>query len=197
MKKRTWDNGSVWPKDRPCKIYVGQWPIFHGPLIVPYIIVRLELFLYTMKWHRPGVLVPLWALALVILILMWWYSVVRYTEWKIWKTHDVRVLGGATCSRTGFHRGQENSSMDPKWWIHLLVVPVYQGLFIISGISDLVTVEFWKNNERLSDPPLTDDRALKLVREVTDTDWCFTVGDTGVMCDLKRTTVQYIFKVGV
>ena len=28
MEKRcTWDNGSVWLKDRPCKIYVGQWPV--------------------------------------------------------------------------------------------------------------------------------------------------------------------------
>ena len=35
----TWDNGSVWLKDRPCKIYMGQWPIFHGPLILPYTIV--------------------------------------------------------------------------------------------------------------------------------------------------------------
>ena len=66
MEKRcTWDNGSLWLKDRPCKIYVGQWPIFHGPLILPYIIVRLKLFLYVKKWHWPGVFVPLWALALV------------------------------------------------------------------------------------------------------------------------------------
>ena len=65
MEKRIWDNGSVWLKDRPCKIYVGQWPIFHGPLILPYIIVRLKLFLYIKKWHRPGVFVPLRALSLV------------------------------------------------------------------------------------------------------------------------------------
>ena len=58
-------------------------------------------------------------------------------------------------------------------------------------------VEFQKNNERFSDHPLTDDKALKLVREVTDTDWCSTAGDTAVMCDLKRTTAQYIFQVGV
>ena len=45
MKKRcTCDNGSLWLKDRPCKINVGQWPIFHGPLILPYIIVRLKVF---------------------------------------------------------------------------------------------------------------------------------------------------------
>ena len=51
-KRCTWNNGSVWLKARPCKIYVGQWPIFHGPLILPYIIVRLKLFLYIKKWHR-------------------------------------------------------------------------------------------------------------------------------------------------
>ena len=60
----TWDNGSLWLKDRPCKIYVGQWPIFHGPLILPYIIVRLKLFSYIKKWQRPGVFVSLRALAL-------------------------------------------------------------------------------------------------------------------------------------
>ena len=61
-----WDNGSVWLKDRPCKMYVDQWHIFHGPLILPYIIVRLKLFLCIKKWHRPGVFVPLRALALVL-----------------------------------------------------------------------------------------------------------------------------------
>ena len=44
--------------------YVGQWPIFHGPLILPYIII-IKLFLYIKTWHRPGVFVPLWALALI------------------------------------------------------------------------------------------------------------------------------------
>ena len=62
-KRCTWDNGSLWLKERPCKIYVGQWPIFHGPLILPYIIVRLKLFLYVKKWHLRGVFVPVRALA--------------------------------------------------------------------------------------------------------------------------------------
>ena len=68
MEKRcTWDNGSVWPKDRLCKIFVGQWPIFHGPLILPSIIVRLKLFLHIKKWCRLRVFMLLWALALVFL----------------------------------------------------------------------------------------------------------------------------------
>ena len=63
-----WENGLVWLKDWSCKRYVGQWPIFHGPLILPYIIVMdLKLFLYIKKWHRPGIFVPLRALALIIL----------------------------------------------------------------------------------------------------------------------------------
>ena len=70
---------------------------------------------------------------------------------------------------------------------------MFQG-HCLSGISDLVTVEFRKNNGRFSSPTLTDKRALTLV---TDTARRSTVGDTAVMCDLKRIIVQYIFKVGV
>ena len=35
------------------------------------------------------------------------------------------------------------------------------------------------------------------MREVTDTDWRSTAVDTAEMCDLKKTTVQCIFKAGV
>ena len=31
-KRCTWDNGSLWLKDQPYKIYVGQWHILHVPL---------------------------------------------------------------------------------------------------------------------------------------------------------------------
>ena len=44
--------------------YVGQWPIFHGPLILPNIIVIDKLFLYIKTWHWSGVFMPLRALAL-------------------------------------------------------------------------------------------------------------------------------------
>ena len=30
--------GSMWCKDLLNKMYVGQWPIFHGPVILPYIL---------------------------------------------------------------------------------------------------------------------------------------------------------------
>ena len=46
-------------------IYVGQWPIFNGPLILSYIIVIDNLLLYVKKWCRSGVFVSLRAIALV------------------------------------------------------------------------------------------------------------------------------------
>ena len=32
-----WNFGSMWCKDLPDKMYVGQWPLFHGPVILPCI----------------------------------------------------------------------------------------------------------------------------------------------------------------
>ena len=73
-----WDNGSVWLKDRPSKIYVGQWPIFHCPLIFTlYHFHRLKLFLHIKKWHRPGVFVSLRALALVGFMI----HSIRFWDW--------------------------------------------------------------------------------------------------------------------
>ena len=33
-----WNTGSMWCKDLPHKMYVGQWPTFHGPVILSYIL---------------------------------------------------------------------------------------------------------------------------------------------------------------
>ena len=91
----------------------------------------------------------IWKLSLFINVMVFCCEI----HWmKVWKTPDVGVSGGAACSHKSFHRGRENSSVDQKWWIHLLVVPMFQGPFIISGIRDWVTAEFRKNNERFSDP---------------------------------------------
>ena len=62
----TWDNGSVLHKDQPHKIYVGQWPIFHGPLILHFIIViDLNYFNTLRNGTGHGVFMLLRALALV------------------------------------------------------------------------------------------------------------------------------------
>ena len=100
----TWDNGSVWLKDQPCKIYVGQWSIFHGPFAI-YHCHRLKLFLYIKKWHRPGVLVSLRALALLFLNFLTDRSR-QTTVWSVFaipsasfgcitlrKRHLVQILG--------------------------------------------------------------------------------------------------------
>ena len=38
VKCHNWDIGSMWCKDLPHKMYVGQWPTFHGPVILSYIL---------------------------------------------------------------------------------------------------------------------------------------------------------------
>ena len=38
LKTDGWYNGSVWHKDWPHKICVCHWPVFHGPVILPYIL---------------------------------------------------------------------------------------------------------------------------------------------------------------
>ena len=37
-KCHNWDIGSMWCKDLPNKIYVGQWPTFHGLVILSFIL---------------------------------------------------------------------------------------------------------------------------------------------------------------
>ena len=37
-KCHNWNIGSMWCKDLPNKMYVGQWPTFHGPMILSYIL---------------------------------------------------------------------------------------------------------------------------------------------------------------
>ena len=59
-----WDNGSVWHKDWPHKVYVGQWPIFRGTVILPYILtVNCKLHVFWLV--DTGGIPALWALTLV------------------------------------------------------------------------------------------------------------------------------------
>ena len=37
-KCHNWNIRSMWCKDLPHKMYVGQWPTFHGPVILSYIL---------------------------------------------------------------------------------------------------------------------------------------------------------------
>ena len=86
----TCDNGSVWLKDQPCKIHVGQWSIFHGPLIFALCLChRLKIFLYIKKWRRLGVFVFLRALAPVVHIFIIWFCRELLLKKKAWKRNYV------------------------------------------------------------------------------------------------------------
>ena len=46
-KCHNWNIGSMWCKDLPHKIDVGQWPTFHGPVILSYILKTIVRVLFT------------------------------------------------------------------------------------------------------------------------------------------------------
>ena len=84
----TLDNGSVWHKDWPHKIYVGQWPIFHGPVILLNI-------LKTVWWRniifgimdrcdtKVGLIEQMWVSDLIlshILKTIWWKKVIHVDD---------------------------------------------------------------------------------------------------------------------
>ena len=58
----------MWHKDWPHQVYVGQWPIFYGPVILPFIIVIEKLFLYIRNGTGQGYSWPLKTI--------WWINVV-------------------------------------------------------------------------------------------------------------------------
>ena len=84
-----WDIGSMWCKDLLHKMYVGQWPTFHGPVILSYMLktiwwsnfvleiliqwdTNVELKLYVRQWpifHDPVILS-------YILKTIWWANVI-------------------------------------------------------------------------------------------------------------------------
>ena len=119
----TWDNGSVWLKGQPCKIYVGQWPIFHGPLFFAlYHCHRLKLFVCIKKWHWPGVFVSLCAFALVhyklvynlsllFLFGIWFYFeqkqpkiIAHLTNWWRFDVSDASLVLSAVKLNQIFHK---------------------------------------------------------------------------------------------
>ena len=67
-KSCIWDNGSVWHKDQPRKIDLVCESVACISLVHWFCLISchtLELFLYFKNCCRPGVFVPIWALALV------------------------------------------------------------------------------------------------------------------------------------
>ena len=85
----TWDVGSVWHKHWPEFIYIGQWPIFHGLVILLYI-------LKTICWTNAiiGILIP--CDAKIYVIKSMWVSDLHFmVQWFClvsWKLFDGLIL---------------------------------------------------------------------------------------------------------
>ena len=71
-KCHNWNIGSMWCKDLPHKMYVGQWPTFHGPVILSYI---LKTF-----WWRNAIL-KIWFSATLSLTYKYICRSVTYIMW--------------------------------------------------------------------------------------------------------------------
>ena len=58
MNTILWDYESVWPNVWP-KNKVGHWPIFHGPVILPYIL-KTTWYMNTILWDYESVWPDVW-----------------------------------------------------------------------------------------------------------------------------------------
>ena len=85
----TWDVGLVWHKHWPEFMYIGQWPIFHGPVIWPYILKTI-----CRTNAITGILVP--CDAKIYLIKCIWVSDLHFmVQWFClisWKLFDGLIL---------------------------------------------------------------------------------------------------------
>ena len=68
-KCHNWNTGSIWSKDSPDKMYVGQWPLFHGPVILSY------LEDYSKDWCCTGDIDSVW--------YKHWTETIYVSEWTI------------------------------------------------------------------------------------------------------------------
>ena len=97
-----------------------------------------------------------------------------------------------------FRRGKKNSSICQNVLEFIfLSSPCFKGLSLLVAYANKRQQSFDKDNESVGISILTDESALALVRELTDTDWLLTFRDTAEMCDIKRTILQCTFKVSV
>ena len=85
----TWDNASVWHKHWPETIHIGHWPIFHGPVSLPYI-------LKTVWWTNViiGILVPC-DTNIYLIKGMWVSDLYFMVQWLCvlsWRLFDVWML---------------------------------------------------------------------------------------------------------
>ena len=59
MNNIIWDYESVWPKVWPQNKYRSLWPIFHGPVILPYILKTIWC-MYIILWEYESVRPDIW-----------------------------------------------------------------------------------------------------------------------------------------
>ena len=89
----TWANGSVWHKDWPNQIYLGQWHIFHGPVIL------LNTSLNTVWWRNVILLIMnqfdtkidlisiMWVMVSDLYFMVQWFCLIFVRQFEGWMTN--------------------------------------------------------------------------------------------------------------
>ena len=125
-KCHTWDISSMWPNEWPLTISRSLWPIFHGSVILPYI-------LNTICWINvtPGILVLVTRLltskyiSVGVTYISWFSDFALYLEYYLLdKCHTWDI-----------------SSLWPDYWrqnISLLVWPIFHGSVILPSILNTI-----------------------------------------------------------
>ena len=86
MKIIIWDYESVWPKVWPQNKYRSLWPIFHGPVILPYIL-KTVWCMYIIVWEyelvRPDVWPKIYVGHCDLYFMVQWFCLIS------WRLFDV------------------------------------------------------------------------------------------------------------
>ena len=124
----TWYVGSEWHKCWPEFMYVGQWPIFHGPVILPHI-------LKTSWWAIViiGILVP--CDAKICLIKCKWVSDLHF---KVqWFCHILKTIWWMSVVLEVLIQCDTNTDL-----IYVGQCPIFHGLVILPSVLKTI---WWTN----------------------------------------------------
>ena len=125
-KCHTWDISSMWPSEWPLTISRSLWPIFHGSVILPYI-------LNTICWINvtPGILVPCDPIIDVKIYLCWCDLCFMVQDFALYLEYYLLDK----CHTWDI------SSLWPDYWrqnISLLLWPIFHGSVILPYILNTI-----------------------------------------------------------
>ena len=119
-KCHNWNIGSMWCKDLPHKMYVGQWPTFHSPVILSYILKTFgEGMLYWRYWFSATLSLTYKYICRSVIYILWYSDSASYIQYYLRnKPHSLDIgsvwCGSLTC--ISWFRNFESFTYFCLWW---------------------------------------------------------------------------------